>query len=195
MTNSALGDPEPTGPSVASEQSGNPTERPNVQGCMGADAQPCESTLPPPATAPPDDGFEQDDDRFIQQDFSQALFDQVQQINRDCGFYDLASDCHVRIYAFRNASLITALNGTESVKFTLTLYQAISQGEAWSYVQILNYGQDLQLLDSERQGDQIILRGCPYDAGAIDAAALCVGEFFLHRDDTVLGITLTHISP
>ncbi|MDA0265696.1 MAG: hypothetical protein O3A14_01790 [Cyanobacteria bacterium] len=173
---------------------GAATESPAAITASSAQQQ-ATATAQASTVAPPDDGFGQDDDRFIQQDFSQALFEQVHQINQDCGFYDITSSCHVRIYAFRDASLITALNGTESVKFTLTLYQPISQGEAWDYVQILNDGQDLNLIESERQGSQLVFRGCPYDAGSTEPAALCVAAFFLHQDDSVSGVTLTQISP
>jgi len=141
------------------------------------------------------DGFTEDDDRFLQQNFSQALFEQVHQINRECGFYDVTSPCSVRIYAFRNASLITQRNGTESVKYTLTFYQPVSQQQALAHVNILNDGKEFDLTRSEVQPDGIIYRDCPYDAGGQELAMLCIAKLYLTPNNQISGITMVFSSP
>lgn len=144
---------------------------------------------------PADDGFTQDDDRFIQQDFSQSLFAQVRQINRECGFHSIISPCSVRIYAFRNASLITQRNGVESARYTLTFYQPVSQQQALAHVNILNNGKEFDLTRSEVQPDGIIYRDCPYDAGGQEPAMLCEAKLYLTPNDQISGITMLFIGP
>jgi hypothetical protein len=141
------------------------------------------------------DGFSNNDNRFSQQPFSRSLFEQVHQINRECGFYDVTSSCSTRTYAFKDASLITTRNGTESVKNTLTLHQAVSKQQALDYLKILNNGKEFDPNKAESQADKLIYRGCPYDAGMEEPAALCHAELSLTSDGKVAGIALTHTSP
>lgn len=141
------------------------------------------------------DGFDGDDDRFIQQDFSLALFEQVQQINRECGFYDPLSPCSVRIYAFRNASLLTQRQGTEYIEYILTFYQPVDQLQALAYVNILNGGREFDLTRSEVQADGIIYQDCSYDAGGQELAMLCLAKLYLTSNNQISGISMAVSSP
>lgn len=147
------------------------------------------------ATLPPDDGFDQDDDRFIRQSFSAALFRQVRQINQQDGCFDLPSPCPVRIYTFRDMSLIMKLNGTESVDYNLTFYQPVSRQRALTYAQILTGGESLRAEPAAHQTDRLVYRSCSYDAGASEPAMLCVAELFLGPNQQVSGIAFSHSSP
>jgi hypothetical protein len=144
---------------------------------------------------PVSDGFDGDDDRFIQEDFSQALFAQVRQINRECGFHNATSPCSVRIYAFRNASLITQRNGVESAKYTLTFYQPVSQPQALAHVNILNEGREFDSTRSEVRSDEIVYKYCPYDAGGQEPAMLCEAKLYLTPNNQISGITILFSSP
>lgn len=144
---------------------------------------------------PPDEGFNHDDDRFIRQSFNAALFRQVRQINQQNGCFDLPSPCPVRIYSFRDLSLITKLNGTESVDYSLTFYRPISLRRAMTYAQILAGGELLRPATAEHQIDRLVYRGCPYDAGSSEPAMLCVAQLLLGPNRQVSGIAFSHSSP
>jgi hypothetical protein len=135
------------------------------------------------------------DDRFAQQEFSQTLFKQVHQINKECGFYTVTSPCSSRTYTFRDTVLTSTRLGTESITQTLIPNQPVSRKQALAYSLILNDGKEIDLARLETQSDKIIYRGCPYDAGAKEPASLCVAELNLTSDGSISKIVFTHISP
>ena len=149
----------------------------------------------PGENLPPDDGFDQDDDRFIRQSFSAALFQRVRQINQQLGCFDLPSPCPVRIYSFRDLSLITKLNGTESVEYRLTFYRPVSRVQALAHARILTGGEAMIAMPQAHQADRLVYRGCPYDAGAREMATLCSAELFLTPDRQISSIHFIHSSP
>lgn len=174
----------------------NPNVNPKATSRANLTTSPAQiSNYPPKELLPVSDGFDGDDDRFSQQDFSQALFAQVRQINRECGFHDVTSPCSVRVYAFRNGTLITQRNGTESVEYTLAFYQPISQQQALAHVNILNEGKEFDTDTSEVQPTEIIYRDCPYDAGGQEPAMLCEAKLYLTPDKQIWGITIVFSSP
>lgn len=152
-------------------------------------AAPCRAELweltsetPGPAdwpAPPPGEPLEDvEDARFSRQPFNRSHFQQVQALNRACGFYDVTSPCSVRIYPFNNLSLIARRDGTESVGYSLSFYRPISQAAALAYVKILNDHQSFRPIETQRLADRLVYYGCPYDAGAEQPAPLCSVELF-----------------
>lgn len=158
-----------------------------AKGCKG-DEKPCESSLFEPSLPP-------SDDRFKQQDFSQQLFKQVHQLNKECGFYDVTSPCSSRTYTFRDTVLTTTRVGTESVTNTLIPNQPVSRQQALIYTQVLNSGEELDPAKLTTESKKIIYRGCPYDVGGKELASLCQAELNLTNDGSISRIEFTHISP
>jgi len=147
------------------------------------------------AALPADDGFAEDDDRFLQQPFSRSLFQQIRQINRACGFYDVTSPCSMRIYAFKDLSLLTRRNGTESMEYTATIYRPVALQTALNYIRIFSDGEQLVPNPGAHRPDRLVYRGCPYDAGAREMAALCSAELFLTPDRRISSIHFIYSTP
>ena len=131
-----------------------------------------------PASEPVEPLEDVEDGRFSRQPFNRSRFQQVQALNRACGFYDVTSPCSVRIYPFNNLSLIAQRNGTESVSYSLSFYRPISQVAALAYVRILNNNQAFRPIETQRLADRLVYYGCPYDAGEEQPAPLCSVELF-----------------
>lgn len=139
--------------------------------------------------------FPEEDDRFFQQSFSRSLFQQIRQINRACGFYDLMSPCSRRIYTFKDLSLMTERNGTESMEYTATIYRPIPVQTALNYARIFGDGQRLDPAPDANRPDRLVYQGCPYDAGGNEMAKLCSAELFLTPDRRVSTIHFIYSTP
>jgi hypothetical protein len=172
------------------------SEERRVNGCTGEDAS-CEFPLRQIAhqaseVAAQDESLVDHDDRFIYQDFSPSFFQQVLEINRDCGLSIVAAPCSTRVYAFKDGNLTTKSTGTESTEeYTMNFQQPVTEEVAFSYLTILNDGKAVDLTSSA--SDQTSLQSCPDDTAR--TASYCKAELLFNADGAVSGVKLTHIKP
>lgn len=139
-----------------------------------------------------DESLVNHDDRFIYQDFSSSFFQQVLEINRDCGLSMVAAPCSTRVYAFKDGSLTTKFIDTESTEeYTMMFQQPVTEEVAFSYLAILNDGKAVDFTSST--SDQPHSQSCPDDTTR--TASYCKAELLFNADGAVSGVKLTHIKP
>ncbi|MEO1094983.1 MAG: hypothetical protein AAFX01_08785 [Cyanobacteria bacterium J06638_28] len=141
----------------------------------------------------PESVFIQDDARFSQQAFSQALFWHIPHGVRACHFYGMEDLCSFeRKHYFSDAVLVTEKNSTAFIQSTLIPHQPISQAQALTYAQILNGmgGNGVEFTNPEISAESIDYFGCPWVGGNLCSASLTVSP-----DGKVTEIIVAYTSP
>ncbi|MEM0982063.1 MAG: hypothetical protein AAGH78_17560 [Cyanobacteria bacterium P01_H01_bin.58] len=145
------------------------------------------------ARAIPESAVIQDDNRFSQQAFSQALFWHIPHGVRACHFYGMTDLCSFeRKHYFSDAVLVTEKDSTAFIQSALIPNQPVSQAQALAYAQILDGmgGNGVEFINPEISTDNIYYFGCPWVGGN-----LCLADLTLTPDGNVAEIIVIYTSP